>query len=201
VGTRTFSYVFAPVRALTIILNYPEQKTFDTLVSENQCTAAINGGFYQPGGLPLGWLVTEGKTLSEAIPSVLLNGYLAISDTTRLMDELPGATRYGLQSGPLLLWNGDVLPLRIRNDELARRSVVAITESGETVFLSVFTGDQVFEGPYLGELPVVVAQINEDQFLGITNAMNLDGGSASAFYSPQHRLGELTDVGSVLCAK
>jgi uncharacterized protein YigE (DUF2233 family) len=202
---KTFSYSFSPIPAsssLILIPNFEDKKSFETITSTSGCTAAINGGFYQENNTPLGWFVAEGKTIAPPVSSTLFNAFLRITrDGAVTIEGQASSAYYGLQAGPRLLEDAEPRTLRIRNDEPARRSVVAITSEGQAILLSIFSPEQVFEGPYLEDLPEVVALISQKQALGLQDAMNLDGGSASAFYSGETRLGELTYVGSVLCAR
>jgi uncharacterized protein YigE (DUF2233 family) len=202
-NNREFAYALARASGsrLSLIPNFPDNQSFSAIVKENGCTAAINGGFYREDRTPLGWFVVGGEEIVPPRPSALFNGYLVIDGTTRIYQEPSSQATYALQSGPMLIWNSELLAIAIKNDELARRSVVATNSQGEVILLSVFSPDQVFEGPYLIDLPDVVALINQKEKLGIRAAMNLDGGSASAFHKEETNLGELTYVGSVVCAK
>ncbi|KKW11013.1 MAG: hypothetical protein UY49_C0010G0009, partial [Microgenomates group bacterium GW2011_GWC1_49_7] len=67
------------------------------------------------------------------------------------------------------------------------------------LFLTVYKEDSVFEGPLLADLPKVIQKINTEENLGIVDALNLDGGSASAFDNGETSLSELTPVGSLFC--
>ncbi len=203
---QTYSYALFRMpasAALTLIPNYSDRQSFATITGANYCVAAINGGFYQTNNKPLGWFVAEGKTLLSPVQSTLFNGFLVIEKNGQasIGQESSTAAYYGLQAGPLLLYNAEGRTLRILEDEQARRSVVASASDGRIILLSVFSPEQVFEGPYLEDLPEVMSLISKKETLDLKNAMNLDGGSASAFLGGETRLGELTYVGSVLCAK
>lgn len=200
----TFSYSFfrAPGSSFILIPNFEDRQSFEAITTANGCTAAINGGFYQENNTPLGWFVAEGKTIASPIQSTLFNAFLSIGrEGAATIGQEASSAYFGLQAGPRLIENAEPRTLRILNDEAARRSVIATTSEGKTVLLSIFSAEQVFDGPLLADLPEIVSRISAKQALGIKNAMNLDGGSASAFYSGEARLGELTYVGSVLCVK
>lgn len=201
----TFSYSFFRARessSLMLIPNFKDRQSFEAITTAHGCTAAINGGFYQENNTPLGWFVAEGKTLASPIQSTLFNAFLSIGrDGAVAIGQEATSAYYGVQAGPLLIANSQLRTLRIQNDEQARRSVIATTSEGQAVLLSIFSSEQVFEGPYLEDLPEIVALISKNQSLSLTDAMNLDGGSASAFYSEETRLGELTYVGSTLCVQ
>ncbi len=87
--------------------------------------------------------------------------------------------------------------IRIQNDELTRRMLVA--RSGDQwYFLAITDQDNTFNGPLLSDVPKILGKVP----IVIDEALNLDGGSASAFYSAHGaRLGELTPIGSFFCGK
>jgi len=157
---------------------------------------AINGGFYDTANKPLGLFRIGETVLAKQIQSNLLNGFLSDDGITVAVPT----GRFVLQSGPLLIQRGNPLPLKIQNDEHARRMVAAKTGEG-FLFLTVYKEDSVFEGPLLADLPKVIQKINTKENLGIVDAINLDGGSASAFKNAETTLSELTPVGSLFCIK
>ena len=91
--------------------------------------------------------------------------------------------------------------LDIKNDKPARRVLVSLNEQGEIVFFTVFDRDLVFQGPFLSELPKLLQLISSKLGIEIIDALNLDGGTASVFYSGDISLQELTNVGGFFCIK
>ena len=77
----------------------------------------------------------------------------------------------------------------------------AKTMDNELLFLTVYSGDSVFDGPLLADLPLVIEKISDEEKLDIAEAINLDGGSASSFYQGETTISELTPVGSLFCIK
>lgn len=77
----------------------------------------------------------------------------------------------------------------------------AVTLSQQIVFMTIYTADAVFGGPLLGDLPAFVDAIAKRESLPFVSAINLDGGSASAYSSKNVSLDELTPVGSIFCIK
>ncbi len=181
---------------ISLLPNFTQKKTSAALIEENNCTYAINGGFYDTSNRPLGLFRIGENVRTKQIQSSLLNGFLSDDGITVAVPT----GRFVLQSGPLLIQRGNPLPLKIQNDEHARRMVAAKTGEG-LVFLTVYKEDSVFEGPLLAELPKVIQKINTKENLGIVDAINLDGGSASAFKNAETTLSELTPVGSLFCIK
>ncbi|RJR30058.1 hypothetical protein C4564_01180, partial [Candidatus Microgenomates bacterium] len=106
-----------------------------------------------------------------------------------------------LQTGPVLVENGSAVELSLARDKQARRIVAAITGSNELVFVAIYSPGSSFDGPYLEDLPLIVNHISEELNLNIADAINLDGGTASAFYSENTHISELSPIGSFFCVK
>jgi uncharacterized protein YigE (DUF2233 family) len=171
-------------------------------MSENNCVSAVNGGFYDKQNRPLGYFQSNGKTFTPKIDSDLLNGFLweNASGSAVISRELPNTTViFALQTGPMLMFDEKTLLLSINNDSRARRMVAGKNMYNQLVFFTVYNGDSVYDGPLLTDLPSVIQAIGTKENLNIAEAINLDGGSASAFYSGDTRLSELTPVGSLVC--
>ena len=73
------------------------------------------------------------------------------------------------------------LLLKIKNDEFARRSIAAVSKNGDILFSHYFFQTAISPAHCYKNLPNILMEINTDQKLGITDALNLDGGSASFF--------------------
>jgi uncharacterized protein YigE (DUF2233 family) len=204
--TYAYSYIrVASTSDISLIPNFEYKTDIKTLAQSNGCATAINGGFYDSSGKPLGYFFTDNRTFGQQIPSLLVNGYFWVdaAGVAGISTKLPENIfyRFALQSGPLLIVNNKILPLAINNDEHARRMVVGITSDNQLIFLSVYSGDSVYLGPLLSDLPSAVSFISSKENLGLADALNLDGGSASAFYNADTSLSELTPVGSIFCIK
>jgi len=197
-----YAYAYVTAGSLSLIPNFSDRFAAQTIYEENDCKAVINGGFYDKQNKPLGLFQVGDKTYGKQLDSDLLNGFVWMdaSGTAVISSELsPQPVQFALQTGPMLLFNGNVLPLSIHNDAPARRMVAA--KNSELIFLTVYNPDSVFDGPLLGDLPKIVQEISQKENLHISEAINLDGGSASAFYSEETKLSELTPVGSLFCLR
>jgi uncharacterized protein YigE (DUF2233 family) len=207
VGNTTYSYATIKVAtgsSITLIPNFGVNLDAKSLADNNQCQEAINGGFYDTAGKPLGFFYANTRMYGTKISSPLVNGFFW-TDTNGgalISSDLPHSSyRFAIQTGPLILFNGQALQLTIAQDEHARRMIVGKTSDDRFIFLAVYTADSVYSGPLLSELPSVVDSISRKENLGIADAVNLDGGSASAFYNGETSLSELTPVGSIFCIK
>lgn len=200
-----FTYsLIKPAGSVRLIPNFTQKRDSGSLIDANGCRAAINGGFYDTDAKPLGFFYTDGTIIGKQIRSALVNGFFAADEQEIpfISAVLPDITYgFALQTGPLLFMNGEKLPLVIQNDEPVRRMVAAKTTDNRIIFITVYNGNSVYEGPRLADLPEIISGINAKENLEISDAVNLDGGSASAFYNGDTRLSELTPVGSLFCIK
>lgn len=201
----TYSY-FSVQNSLNITLvpNFSKKLDTKSLFDDNNCTHAINGGFYDTVGLPLGYFQVGDTIYGRQIDSDLVNGFLwaDASGAAVISSELPRLSfRFAMQTGPVLMFDGRAMPLAINNDAHARRSIAAKSIDNSTVFLTIYDENSVFEGPLLASLPAWVQAISTKEHLGIADAINLDGGSASFYRSGDVNLSELSPTGSAICVK
>ncbi len=207
VDNLSYSYALIKVAtgsSITLIPNFTDKRDAKSLAGDNLCQQAINGGFYDTAGKPLGFFYADKRTYGAKISSALVNGFFwADADGGALISsDLPRTSyRFAIQTGPMIVFNSQALPLTITQDEHARRMIVGKTVDDGFVFLAVYSSDSVYSGPMLADLPSVVDSISRKENLGIADALNLDGGSASAFYNGKTALSELTSVGSIFCIK
>ena len=206
-NSEQFTYAYFIVQnpaGLSLIPNFSGSVDTQTIISDHACLYAINGGFYDKQNKPLGFFQVGSEIYGPQIDSNLVNGFLWADATGSavISTELPQIQfRFAVQTGPMLLVDSTVLPLAINNDTHARRMVAAKIMDNRLVFLTIYTGESAFEGPLLDDLPGVIQAVRIKENLNITDAVNLDGGSASAFYNEDTRLSELTPVGSIFCVK
>jgi hypothetical protein len=187
---------------IRLIPNFVTPAGTETLVGDNACTHAINTGFYSKNNDPIGLWKNESGFLGTAETNALLNGFYSIYDNEPTISyDAPPQSRIAFQTGPILMHDGESVKLAIKNDEPARRMVGGIAENGSSVFLTVYDPLSPLRGPYLNDLPAIVRLIAKQTGIGFISAINLDGGSASAFYSDGKGVWELNPVGSLLCVR
>lgn len=176
---------------LRLIPNFEEQNTSTKLME--RCTYGANGGFYTQDNKPIGLFISDGILLSRAVSNTTLNGFFVKTDHFALTRQPPtNSVEFALQSGPYITSQSI---LKIRSDTYSRRILIARSDS-RWYFVAITERNNTFSGPLLVELPKLVGELDFDE------ALNLDGGSASALYSESGvRLGELTPIGSFFCGK
>jgi uncharacterized protein YigE (DUF2233 family) len=198
-----FIYRVGAGQDISLIANFGLKKTSNDIRAEYRCAAVINTGFYSTEDKPLGMFITDGNEIGPAIRSQTFNGYVSqtgsVVSITRSAPDLP--VSWAVQTGPVIFENGSPVRLSIRNDETARRSVFALDKNGLPVIMMVVSDEQSTTGPELAKLPEVISAIDSGQSLDLRDAINLDGGSASAFISPDAELSELSGVGSFFCVQ
>jgi len=141
--------------------------------------AGVNGGYFDPQNAPVGLLISDGKLIAPFRKARLLSGVLV---ATKGRVEILRAAEYSsrktttaaLQCGPFLVDGGAAVP-GLNNTKSARRTFVLTTGSdrGALGFCSPVTLAQ------MGEI-LATARLTPD--LKIQRALNLDGGSSSAFW-------------------
>lgn len=191
-------------RNILVGTNLEEKRTAKSLFEANQCSALINGGFYTENSDYIGLLYVDGKKLSNESKDSFFNGvfYITKSGEAGIGSGVPLAQiKDAAQSGPLLVRYRDYQRLKIANDENKRRMVVAINDKNEVILLTIYDPVSVYLGPKLAEVPDILQKFAKEKEITIVDALNLDGGSASAFYTEGVALGEITHIGSYLCAQ
>lgn len=188
--------VVASGDVVNLIPNFSEKYSLTKIVSDNKCKYAINAGFYDKKGEALGLFEIDGKKTSEIHPTITFNGYVSKKDNSILItDESIISPDWAFQTGPILWQYEQPRIIKMTSDKLARRSVVVRDISGEVRFLHFY--DLV----YLADLPNILKTWATDNNFLLSTAINLDGGGASGFFSPDKTVNELEPVGAVLCVR
>jgi len=182
---------------VTLIANYTEKKTGQELMSENSCNYLVNAGFYTKEGRPVGYVKINDQILKHEKESLLFDGFVTINElrTPRITRSLPhDPLTYALQTGPMLIENGDPLILKIQNDKEARRMFALIDGNNKILFGLVLSST-------LADLPRVVFDWASSQNIAVADSINLDGGSASTYRGPNGIYPEISPIGSAFCIK
>jgi exopolysaccharide biosynthesis protein len=194
------------IAKLSLYPNFQDKLSSSEFLEKYDCQFLVNGGFYTEDSFPTGLFIYNGIEVRSWRESALLNGLLSVNDfeIARITPDLPkDHLEIGLQTGPLLIENGDKLDLKLKNDKYARRVMAATTGSNELLFIVIFDPDSYVSGPYLADLPLILEKIEQISGLNFADAINLDGGAASMFYSKEQDiyLKEVSTAGSFFCWK
>lgn len=141
---------------------------------------AINAGFFDPLGQPLGLRVSEGK-LTHPIRSIswwgifsLLNNQHPSIKSLREFLLLPNI-EFAIQAGPRLVINGAIPKLKT---DYAPRSALCIDDQNRLII--AITANLSLT---LQDFATILRQPIANNGLNCYNALNLDGGSSSQLYA------------------
>jgi len=169
--------LFSPQDATLRVLDQPDfgHRLADAMAREN-CLAGVNGGYFDPQGAPVGLLRSGGKMIAPLRRARLLSGVLAVQPGRVQIfraSEFPTKSAWpeAIQCGPFLVDRGK--PVAGLEDTRSARRTFVLTTSDRRVALG-----------YCAPLPLarlarVLAALSQ---LQVTRALNLDGGSSSAFW-------------------
>lgn len=144
-----------------------------------QCLAGVNGGYFDPADAPVGLVISGGKSIAPLRKARLLSGVLVASagrvQLLRTAEYSPKRpANEALQCGPFLVDRGQTVP-GLNDTRSARRTFVLTSgpDRAAVGFCSEVT---------LAQLAKILATSGIAPDLKVQRALNLDGGSSSAFW-------------------
>jgi hypothetical protein len=140
--------------------------------------AGVNGGYFDPQYNPIGLLIFDGKVIAPLQRARLLSGILSASgkkiQISRVIEFSPNQKlEAAVECGPMLVDAGKSVR-GLESSKIARRTFAAVA-SGDKAAVG-FCSDVT-----LSDLSSILAVISIPEFK-IQRALNLDGGSSSAFW-------------------
>lgn len=174
--------IFKTKTAMLRVIDQPDAPRGDLAdaMTRTDALAGVNGGYFDPEDSPVGLLVSGGKKMTPLSSARLLSGVLF---TTAKRVEIVRSKRFRLgkeikeavQCGPLLL--DDAKPVAGLNDtRVARRTFAAVTAKGSEAALGYCSAVS------LAQLGKILGLTNVTGAAKFSRALNLDGGSSSAFW-------------------
>jgi exopolysaccharide biosynthesis protein len=164
--------------ALRVIDN-PEGASLSAMMKRERCASGVNGGYFDTEFKPIGLRTSEGKTFSPLRRAHLITGILLQS--SRGIDVIRAGEIFhikkvsvAIQAGPFLV-EGSKHIHGLNDSLLARRTFVGITSDNRVLF-------GVCSVVSLAELAEILVAAPVAADYKIRRAMNLDGGSSSAFW-------------------
>jgi hypothetical protein len=207
---KTYQFHFHKIlknETLSLIPNFEEATFSAQIVKQNNCTFGINGGFYKKEGGPLGLFQIGTKKIGVQIQSTTFNGFLVSASGLSIFStsSYTPSTSYTnsdfiLQTGPLIFLKNQIQPNFIEED-YARRHLIAKSLTNEFYLFSIYEKDNVLLGPRLKDLKNIFLTSDFTRIADFELILNLDGGSASAFYDKNLQVEEFKPIGSFLCGK
>ena len=148
-------------------------------MAREKCAAGVNGGYFDLNFKPIGLRVIDGAVTSPLTRARLLTGVLCASSRGIGIQRLAEFSRRrkcdtAIECGPFLVDGGTRIS-SLDDRRSARRTFAAVSREGKAA-LGVSTELT------LAQLGVVLANRSLTNDFKIWRAMNMDGGSSSAFW-------------------
>lgn len=150
-------------------------------------TAAIDGGYFDPDGQPLGLLVSGGVQVSGTLARSPGRAVFGVRDGVPFVADAAGLPLDGvteaLQTTPLLVREGVEVDGFEEPWRIDRRAAVCIDGRGRVLFAAT---DTVFNGLSFSEMAHLMARGTDRGGLGCEYAMTLDGGTSAQLWVDGH---------------
>jgi exopolysaccharide biosynthesis protein len=171
--------VFSAKSTALRVIDNPDGQSLGAVMKREKCVCGVNGGYFDTEFKPIGLRIADGTTFSPSRRARLITGILLQSDRGIDVVRVSEFSRTkkivaAIQSGPFLV-EGNKRIRGLNDSQVARRT-----------FAGIATNDRAFLGVCsdvsLAELANIVATSPIVADSKIQRAMNLDGGSSSAFW-------------------
>jgi len=171
--------VFPAKSTAVRVIDNPDGQSLGAVMKRENCVCGVNGGYFDTEFKPLGLRVADGTTFSPLRRARLITGILLQSDRGIDVVRVSEFSRTkkiiaAVQSGPFLV-EGNKRIRGLNDAQLARRTFAGIA-ANDRAFLG-FCSDIS-----LAQLANILATAPIAAESKIRRAMNLDGGSSSAFW-------------------
>ena len=172
--------VFSPKTAtLRVIDDAQADSALADVMQRENAVAGVNGGYFEPDYTPLGLLISDGRTIAPTRKARLLSGVVSAAKgqvkVQRVAEfSLKTKPSNARQSGPFLVDRGAPVP-GLNATRAARRTFVA-TAGAETAAIGYSSHLT------LAQIGAVLAKKGVIPNVKLQRALNLDGGSSSAFW-------------------
>jgi hypothetical protein len=171
--------IFSSKSCTLRVIDNPTGETLSETMAREKFVAGVNGGYFGPDFAPIGLLISDGKMIAPLQRARLITGVLSASvrgvQILRVREfsrrEKTGAA---VQCGPFLVDHYD----RVHglDDSTAARRSFAATATNDRALLGICSEIS------LAELAAILTTTRLADDLKIQRALNLDGGSSSAFW-------------------
>jgi phosphodiester glycosidase len=171
--------VFSTKSTSLRVIDNPDGQSLGAVMKREKCVCGVNGGYFDTEFKPIGLRVADGRTFSPLRRARLITGILLQSDRGIDVVRASEFSRtkkiiIAIQSGPFLV-EGSKRIRGLNDSQLARRT-----------FAGLGTNDRAFLGVCsdisLAELANILATAPIAADSKVRRALNLDGGSSSAFW-------------------
>lgn len=172
--------LFSAKSATLRVIDNPNGAALATVMQREHCLAGVNGGYFDPENAPLGLTISDGRPIAPLRRAKLLSGIIIVTSSRvqllRTAEYSPARKTVvaALQCGPFLVDHSRPVP-GLNDTRAARRTFVATEESGRAAI-------GVASEATLAQLGEILATNGSAGDLKVRRALNLDGGSSSAFW-------------------
>jgi hypothetical protein len=171
--------IFSTKSCALKVIDNPEGQSLGAMMKREKCVCGVNGGYFDPEFKPIGLRVADGSIFSPLRRARLITGILLQSDRgieVIRTGEFSRAKRIiaAVQSGPFLV-EGNKRIRGLNDSQLARRTFAGLATNDHALL-------GVCSDVSLGQLANILATVPVAADSKIRGAMNLDGGSSSAFW-------------------
>jgi exopolysaccharide biosynthesis protein len=165
--------------AVRVIDNPTGADDLAAVARRTRAVAGVNGGYFDPQDAPLGLLISDGKLIAPLRKARLLSGVMAVAKgRVELLRYAEYSSRRNataaLQCGPFLVDGGKAVPGL--NDTRSARRTFILTGGADRAAIGFCSSVTLAE---LGDILATPRGVPE---LKVQRALNLDGGSSSAFW-------------------
>jgi exopolysaccharide biosynthesis protein len=171
--------VFSAKSAALRVIDNPDGQSLGAVMKREKCVCGVNGGYFDTEFKPIGLRVGDGTTFSPLRRARLITGIELQSDrgidVVRVSEfSLAKKIIAAIQAGPFLV-EGSKRIRGLNNSQVARRTFAGI-DTNNRAFLGVCSDVS------LAKLANILATAPITADSKVRRAMNLDGGSSSAFW-------------------
>ena len=164
---------------LRVIDNPRGDDNLAAVMHRENCLAGVNGGYFGPDDKPVGLLISDGNVVAPLRKARLLSGVMVVSnDRVQLLRIAEYSSKRkataALQCGPFLVDRGRPVP-GLNDTRPARRTFI-VTGGSDRAAIGLCSDVTLAQ---LGEILATPAVAPD---LKVQRALNLDGGSSSAFW-------------------
>jgi hypothetical protein len=157
----------------------PPRTDLAQMMRQERCLAGVNGGYFDADYAPIGLLIVDGRTVTSLRRAKLITGVLAASERDVEILRVREFSRQrkfsaAVQGGPFLVDSSRQIR-GLEKTRAARRTFAAV-EGGNRAVLGFCSEVS------LSELAEILATTRLADDFRIERALNLDGGSSSAFW-------------------
>jgi hypothetical protein len=171
--------VFSAKSTALRVIDNPDGQSLGAVMKREKCVCGVNGGYFDTEFQPIGLRVADSTTYSPLRRARLITGILLQSDGGIEVVRVSEFSRTkkivaAIQSGPFLV-EGNKRIRGLNDSQLARRTFAG-TAANDRALIGVCSDVSLTElANILATMPIVADS-------KIRRAMNLDGGSSSAFW-------------------